>query len=173
MQARLAILKAFTTEAGSAQIKKLLLDAVRLYAEACPSERGRGRIPRDGASAAGFTRESGWEQSLRAVGSAWRAQNGDAETPDWDDPAILMVGDTLNYLLNGGRLPVAGTPVETWVLLEASRKVTPYGEETIPEGLLARLVVEKVPGGSGLLYPDCRYSGYLPLDESFQAGLRT
>lgn len=112
----------------------------------------------------------GWDQAFRRLE---RQIHSDTPGPDWDDPLLLMIGETIAYLLGGdSALKREGSPVFTWVLLKSLNRLRSNDDVVVPEGVLARLVVEKVPEGAGYLYPDCRYNGYLPLEPSFQEGLR-
>tara|TARA_R110002111_G_scaffold260867_1_gene332909 strand:- start:16584 stop:20630 length:4047 start_codon:yes stop_codon:yes gene_type:complete len=198
-QARRKLIEAVNSERQkSEEITKLIQDAVDLYDEACPQNDTLelDRVVHN--IEPGFLKQMKlpWEKRLRAVASKLtnkrQAQKEPEESTanqsalpidkreqeevtDWDHPALLLAGETLAYLLNKGKLPKPKHSVETWVLVQLSastgcKQTNPHFE--VPEGLLARLVVEKVPDGSGLLYPDCRYSGYLALDSSFQQGLR-
>ena len=183
LQARLSILNASTAETTD-DMKKHLLNAVRLYASTSPQDHEEeqhrlAEIEKDPPKyppLPAFLKQldEAWEQILKETEAAWRSERRAGDYPDWDDPALLLVGETLAYVLNKGQLPRVGEPVETWVLLASPYRIDGRSGESVevPDGLLAKLIIEKVPKGSGLLYPDCRYSGYLPLNASFQKGLR-
>lgn len=175
LNARLTVLAALVGSKKPDEIQELLLTAVQLYAKASPPAPPiKTTEPPPTYEPAFFkTLSNGFAEPLRAVRSRWSAKQGQGAASDWDDPALLLVGDTLAYHLNMGQLPSVGETVETWVLL-TSPLVVERGsnKQSYPDGLLAKLIIEKVPGGGGLLYPDCRFGGYLPLDADFQQGLR-
>ncbi|MBS0202899.1 MAG: SUMF1/EgtB/PvdO family nonheme iron enzyme [Planctomycetes bacterium] len=180
LQSRLSILRAVASDAGTDTIQEVLLNAVRGYATAMNSRPsapgtspGRSRIPQFLLQFQERRELDHWTTLLEAVERAWRQECQRGDEPDWDDPALLMLGQTLAYVLFRGEMPVEGAPVATWVLLAAGEQIErPSYRYLVPVGLVARLVIEKVPNGGGLLYPDCRYGGYQPVDDSFQQGLR-
>lgn len=152
------------------EIEQHLYRSLELYAQATASQRA---VPQKSAQP-GFFRlfdDHGWAKALLSVAQDWQ-EIEDSEHINWDDPALLLLGSTLGYLINREKFLKPVTAVETWVLLaETYQYRFLEGEKPVPFGRLARLVIEKVPG-TGLLYADGRYSGYLPLGETFQQGLR-
>lgn len=175
LESRLELLRAISCDGRSTTIQSHLLNAIRLYSGDRPLKTVVNQEQRTHPGQPAFLKQlpTNWASELNAVEAIWRAKTSKRTNPDWDDPALLFVGETLAYLLNHGQLPALVHKVETWVLLAATRHIQNDGETVMmPDGLLGRLVIEKIPQGSGLLYPDCRYSGYLSMDASFQQGLR-
>ena len=170
-QARISILRAIASdEEGSLQ--RFLLDAVRLFETAVPITSPPMRsLAIDQGILPAFLQQlpKPWPQILEGVAKSLSRESH----LDWDRSSLLIMGETLAYLLNRGELLPSVASAQTWVLLNTSLLYVQreYSYE-YPEGAVARLVVEKVDQGSGLLYPDCRFTGYLPTDESFQQGLR-
>ncbi|WP_417385640.1 SUMF1/EgtB/PvdO family nonheme iron enzyme [Gimesia sp.] len=177
-QARMKLIESIQILDDSSElITQLISEAVDLYRRAYQYEK-KTPPTSEAAGTPDFVKklQGRWKTALIEVEKQKRLQ--DSRVADWDDPVLLMVAESLYYLLNDGMLSMEGKPVESSVLLamETEKKViNPEGEQKsvkIPEGFLAHLVVEKVPGGTGLLYPDCRYCGYLPLAPGFRQGLR-
>jgi hypothetical protein len=169
-QARILIFCAIASDAHSRS--DLILKAARLTEAAIPSvPRAKQSLPNHAGIPPAFFEQlsNPWKKIL--VAAKTRLSTG--LDLDWDRPSLLMIGETLAYLLNRGELLPAVSSAETWVLLNTSRVYDrPEYSYEYPDGAVARLVVEKIGEGSGRLYPDCRFTGYLPTDESFQQGLR-
>lgn len=81
----------------------------------------------------------------------------------WMHPGLLLAGETLAALESGG--PVADFRTTNWIMFAA--KVG-----GVSHGVLARLTMERLPGGRGLLVPDPFASGYHQMQESFSTGLQ-
>ena len=120
----------------------------------------------------------GLEQQLRLRPGA----AGGAE-PNWDHPGLIAAVETLLYLSDPEQDLPSARESSTWVLLAQAEVIDVGGAAIVlSDGLMARLVVEGVPGGAGYLYPDPRGQGYVPtgcVDQqgnpcsTFEQGLRT
>ncbi len=168
LNGRLKLIAAARSAEGDKAIRDLLRQAAGQYRKAWGHKESRISAYHNHGAEPGFLHRlpPRWGQVLLEF--ARQAHHSDGRI-DWDDPLLLMIGETLVYLLVGdSTLPSEGSSVSTWVPLLAHLEV---GSRSVPEGLLARLVVEKVSNGGGYLYPDCRYTGYLQLDAVFQEAL--
>lgn len=83
----------------------------------------------------------------------------------WLHPGLLLVGETWAYVWNKAEDLPWDYRVETWGLLA---KV----DHTSPDGVVARLTLEREPGRCGAFYPHPLSGGYLPTDRSFQDALQ-
>ncbi|MCA9150473.1 MAG: SUMF1/EgtB/PvdO family nonheme iron enzyme [Planctomycetales bacterium] len=77
----------------------------------------------------------------------------------WSHPGVLMSGEILAMLCGSRRS--AELAVETRIMFAMSGR-----------GILAKLRVERLPGGCGLLIPDPYRCGYLWLNRDFSQGLQ-
>jgi len=170
-RARVSILRAVASD-NAESIQRFLLNAVDLIETAIPiASRPKQSLPIGQRIPPAFLKQLPirWTKTLEAVTKTLSLKSN----LEWDRSSLLMIGETLAYLLNRGELLESASSAETWVLLNTSRVFDrPEYSYEYPDGAVARLVVEKIGEGSGRLYPDCRFTGYLPTDESFQQGLR-
>jgi len=169
LRGRLRLIEAAQSHDSTQKISDLLRQAAERYRRAWGNTPGpSGYVAGDPAFLLRLPANSHWGSVLRQFE---RQFHPDGHI-DWDEPLLLMGGETIVYLLAGhSALSCEGRPVSTWVPLQA-RMESLGNSSVVPEGLLGRLVVEKVPDGGGYLYPDCRFNGYLPLDALFQEALR-
>ena len=86
-----------------------------------------------------------------------------AKTHGWLNPGLLLSGETLTAIY-GDRRTVAAT-VRTWVLFA-------WNDDRRPHGVVARLTMEQLPNGCGVLLPDAWSAGYLQMDQDFSDGLQ-
>ncbi len=90
-------------------------------------------------------------------------------------PGLLAVRDTVASLYAPvgaarGPYPRAIATVPTWVLAVANLPEI-GGRGTYKEGLLGRLVLERIENGAGAVYPHPQTAGYLSMREDFRQGI--
>ncbi len=83
----------------------------------------------------------------------------------WLHPGLLLVGETWAYVWNNAEDLPWDYHVGTWGLLAKA-------DHPSPDGVVAQLTLERVPGRCGALYPHPLSGGYLRTDRSFQDALQ-
>lgn len=83
----------------------------------------------------------------------------------WLHPGLLLVGATWAQVWNNTSDLPRDHEARTWGLLA---KV----DHRSPDGFVARLICQRVPGGCGMFYPDPMAAGYLATDARFQQSLQ-
>lgn len=81
----------------------------------------------------------------------------------WSHPGLLMAGEILASLFGDQRKP--DVTVRTKIMFAAD-----HPEH--PQGVLADVTIERLPGGCGLLIPAADRCGYLSMRQSFSTGLQ-
>ena len=81
----------------------------------------------------------------------------------WSHPGLLLAGEILASLFGDQRKP--DVTVHTKIMFAAD-----HPEH--PQGILADVMIERLPGGCGLLIPDAAHCGYLSMHSSFSKGLQ-
>ncbi|MDX1969434.1 MAG: SUMF1/EgtB/PvdO family nonheme iron enzyme [Planctomycetaceae bacterium] len=120
------------------------------------------RLPSGPAAATGRPHEPSFLQLLPDDGlrSLFREL---AATHSWLHPGLLLAGETLAAIYGDPRTPEA--TVHTWVLFA-------FEHVEKPQGIVARLRMERLGGGCGVLLPDAWSAAYLQMDEKFSSGLQ-
>ncbi|MFN0054009.1 MAG: hypothetical protein ACKV0T_17660, partial [Planctomycetales bacterium] len=109
-----------------------------------------GSLPREPAFMAGLPGDQ-FREAFRQV----------ADERGWTHPGLLLAGETLAMF---HRPPKMQETLSTWIMFAVN-------DERNPQGILARLTLERLPRGCGLLVPDPRACGYLQMDKEFSSGL--
>ena len=157
---RLAVLEAIFK--GDSDIEQGLDSAVRQY-EALGEysaqkfiKLANDRLATDGRQPAFVARlPTGAQATLQAL----------ARTFGWLHPSLLLVGETWAYVWGTPDSLPAEHCVSTWGLLADLA-------DHLPDGFVAQLLMESVPGGCGAFYPHPLSSAYLRTAASFQQSLQ-
>ncbi len=122
----------------------------------------RERIPYGEAIPSGHAREPSFMNLL--PGESWRTIfRHQASQLGWMHPGLLLAGETLAAIVGDHRTPDA--VAETWIMFA-------WNDPGRPQGILARLKMERLPNGCGVLLPDAWSAGYLQMDADFSRGLQ-
>jgi formylglycine-generating enzyme required for sulfatase activity len=114
--------------------------------------------------------EPAWIRSIEAQsqGIAASIRNVVNNPSHWSHPGVLMACDLLMKLMRIDREPELEVRTKVMFAFEHPKE---------PKGLLANLVIERLPNGSGLLIPHAAHCGLLWMpgkkEASFSAGLQT
>ena len=115
-------------------------------------------------------REPAWIGAIEAQsqGIAAAIRNVVNNPSHWSHPGVLMACDLLMKLMRIDREPELEVRTKVMFAFEHPKE---------PKGLLANLVIERLPNGSGLLIPHAAHCGLLWMpgrkEASFSAGLQT
>jgi formylglycine-generating enzyme required for sulfatase activity len=115
-------------------------------------------------------REPAWIGAIEAEsqGIAAAIRNVVNNPSHWSHPGVLMACDLLMKLMRIDREPELEVRTKVMFAFEHPKE---------PKGLLANLVIERLPNGSGLLIPHAAHCGLLWMpgrkEASFSAGLQT
>jgi|GEM_PF-1160727 len=157
VQTRLELLAALNRpDLDLPSLTDALVQAARAYADqfACPGVNYTNSAPpQPPAFLASLPNGEKWSAVFAAL----------AKELGWQNPGLLMAGETVRYLYGSDDAPAGDPTAQTWILLADMRN--------IPNGVLARLRLRRWDGGCGGLFPDPASAGYTRLDPTFRTGL--